>query len=85
MVVGWKRHPSFDKLKSHLANTRWSTVKQERTKEREEELRQVNGPKEYEKKKKYADTIRKSIKEELKKMEDLQKDIDIIKATNPNS
>ena len=48
-------------------------------------MRQVNGPKEYEKKKKYTDTIRKSIKKEIKKIKDLQRDIDTIKATNPNS
>ena len=57
---GWKEHPSFDKLNSHLANAKWSTVKQEQTEEREEERRRVKGPKGYKKKKKYADTIRKT-------------------------
>ena len=86
---GWKEYPSFDKLNSHLANARWSTAEHEQTEEEEEEeeeeMRRVNGPKGYEKKKKHAVTIRKSINKELKKMKDLQRDNDIIKATNPNS
>ena len=43
---GWKEHSSFDKINSHLANARWSTVEQEQIKEREreEEMRRVNGP-----------------------------------------
>ena len=82
---GWKEHPSFDELNSHLANARWSTVEQERTEEREDEMRRVNGPKGYEKKKKYADTIKKSITKEINKLEDLCRNIDTIKATDPNS
>mmetsp|Transcript_21801 Transcript_21801/g.25205 ORF Transcript_21801/g.25205 Transcript_21801/m.25205 type:complete len:358 (-) Transcript_21801:632-1705(-) len=82
---GWKEHPSFDELNSHLANARWSTVEQERTEEREDEMRRVNGPKGYEKKKKQAVTIKKSITKEINKLEDLSKHIDTIKANNPNS
>ena len=61
------------------------TVEQERTEEREDEMRQVNGPKGYEKKKKQAVTINKSITKEINKLEDLRRHVDTIKANNPNS